>query len=391
MRAWIERVTPAGPPIRLPDGSGVLVFGSSPKATLVFDGQGISARHCELTFEAGFWRVRDLGSEGGTRVNGHEVRTRALFSGDVLTFGADTSLRFQTDLPREDPGLVAAIAQNPQLEAPWLVYADLLQEQGDPLGERMLRAQAGGKLDHQPWMGALWDPLVQGALEVDWHLGFIRRAVLRTVAGHLPVDWRDTLAGLFNLRVGRFVRELIVDLPRLDQLPLEQLPTAIEQAQRWLLAQPSAPRSLQAFSLGYHLAHGGRHEVPVLPALAQHLPRLQGAAVYTTGPTGRLRTLSQSDGVHLVGLHEGVRALAGVVRLRREGPSQLHLESPPGIPFFADGNPCYFTTEDGRAQLVAGRLRGEVRVNQRVESLFYLLPGDLIDVQAAAKFRFEVA
>jgi hypothetical protein len=36
-------------------------------------------------------------------------------------------------------------------------------------------------------------------------------------------------------------------------------------------------------------------------------------------------------------------------------------------------------------------MRGEVRVNQRIDSLYELLPGDVIDVQAAARFRFEVA
>jgi hypothetical protein len=57
----------------------------------------------------------------------------------------------------------------------------------------------------------------------------------------------------------------------------------------------------------------------------------------------------------------------------------------------ADGNPCFFSSNEARVQLVAGRMRGEVRVNQRIDSLYELLPGDVIDVQAAARFRFEVA
>ncbi len=390
MRAWLERVTPLGPPIELPDGSGVLVFGRSPKATLVFDDEGVSARHCELTFEGGFWRVRDLGSEGGTRINGHPVTSRALFAGDVLSFGTRTSLRFDTDLPKEDPGLMAALAMDPDREEPWLVYADLLQEHGDPLGDRMLHARAGGKLDHQPWMGPLWAPLVQGALEIDWHLGFVRRAALRAVAGRLPIDWRDAVASLFNLRVGRFVRELVIDVPRLDRVPLERLPEAITFAQRWLADQPSTPRSLRALHLGYHLASSAPSEVPVLEALASRVPPLKGQGVYATGTAGRLRALSQTNGMQIVGLEQGLRTLSGVVRLRRDGRTHLHLESPPGIPFFADGNPCYFAIEESRVELVTGRMRGEVRVNHRVESLFHLLPGDIIEVQAAAKFRFEV-
>jgi uncharacterized protein (TIGR02996 family) len=392
VRAWLERVVPSGPPITLPDGSGVLVFGSSSKATLVFDDEGVAARHCELTFEEGFWRVRDLGTEGGTRVNGHQVRSMALFAGDLLSFGRHTSLRFDTDLPKDDPALIAAIARDPELEAPWLVYADQLQEHGDPLGDRMLRARSSGKLDHQPWMGPLWEPLVQGALEIDWHLGFIRRAVVRTVAGRLPIDWRETLATLFALRVGRFIRELAVDVPRLDEVPLPRIPESLDAAQRWLLAQPSTPSSLRALQLGYHLTGSAtRGELQVLDELALRLPRLSGTSVYATGTAGRLRALSLADGMRLFGLDGDERDLVGVVRLRREGRANLHLESPPGIPFFADGNPCYFATDDGRVELVAGRMRGEVRVNKRVESLFHLLPGDLVEVQAAATFRFEVA
>lgn len=367
----------------------MLVFGSSSKATLVFDGPGISARHCELSFDDGFWRVRDLGSPGGTRVNGLAVRVRALLPGDVVSFGADVSLRFETDLPRDDAALVAAITADPAREEPWMVYADQLQEHGDPLGERMLRAQSGSRLDHQPWLGPLWEPLVQGALEIDWHLGFVRRATLRTVAGRLPIDWRESLVTLFGLRIGRFVQALVIDLPRLEQVAPDALAQAVTAAQQWLLAQPSTPASLTSLQLGYHLA-ANPTAWPVLPALARRLPRLSGSTSYVIGTAAHLRVVSQASGVRLVGVEAGLRPIAGVVRLRREGPRLLHLESPPGIPFFADGNPCYFTQDDGRVELVAGRLRGEVRVNQRVESLFHLLPEDVLEVQAGATFRFEV-
>ena len=94
-------------------------------------------------------------------------------------------------------------------------------------------------------------------------------------------------------------------------------------------------------------------------------------------------------GVVLNGIEEN-RVLAGVTRMRRGQRNQLVLESPPGIPFMADGNPCYLSFTEGRAQLIAGRMRGEVRVNNRIDSLFSLLPDDVIDVQAGAKFRVEL-
>jgi uncharacterized protein (TIGR02996 family) len=382
-------VQPPGEPIRLPDGSGLLVFGRSARCTIVFDDARVSQRHCELAWESGFWRLRDLGSDHGTWVNDFALNgVRALFAGDVVRFG-DVLLRFEDDLPKDDPALLAAISRDPEAVEPWLVYADQLEERGDPLGERIARSRTGGRVDHQPWVGHLWEHLVSGALEIDWHLGFARRVTLRTAAGRLPLDWRAACAGLFNLRIGRFVRDLVVDVPRLDQVPPGGVPEALVAAQRWLAAQPSTPSTLRSLLLGYHV--GAAPPVQVLDELVERAPRLRGALVYLRAAAARLRMISHHDGVQVTGLTDGVRLLSGVVRVRRGARTHLHLESPPGIPFLADGNPCYFAANEARTRLIAGRMRGEVRVNQRIDALYELLPGDLIDVQGTARFRFEVA
>jgi uncharacterized protein (TIGR02996 family) len=395
MKAWLTRGSTAaastGERIELPDGSGLMTFGRSPKCTLVFDEPKVSARHCEVAWDGGFWRVRDLGSEVGTTVNGLALTgSRALFSGDVIGFGG-VWLTYQTDLPAEDPALIEAIAANPEAEEPWLVYGDQLQEHGDPLGERIARARAGGRLDHQPWLGPLWELFVTGGLELDWHLGFARRATIRSVAGRLSPDWRATAATLFNLRVGKFVREVVIDLPRLEPGSSAELPASIAEAQRWFATLPSTPESLGALSLGYHLAPRAGTPVFALELLEQRLPRLKGTTVYTRATSARLRTLTVHDGTRLVGI-DGVKPLThDVLRVRRGLKNHLHLEAPPGLPLLGEGNPCFFAMNEGRFTLVAGRMRGELRVNQRVDSHYELLPGDLIEVQAAAKFRFEVA
>ncbi len=394
MKAWLTRrssSTGAGERIELPDGSGLLLFDRSPKCTLVFDEPKVSARHCEVAWDGGFWRVRDLGSEVGTTVNGLALGgSRALFSGDVVGFGG-VELIFHTDLPAEDPALIEAIAANPDAEEPWLVYGDQLQEHGDPLGERIARARSGGRLDHQPWLGPLWDLFVTGGLEVDWHLGFARRATLRPVAGRLSPDWRATAATLFNLRVGKFVREMVIDLPRLEAGSSADLPASIAEAQRWFATLPSVPESLSALSLGYHLAPRAGTPVTAIELLEHRLPRLGGASVYTRATSARLKTLSVQAGTRLVGI-DGTKPLTqDVLRVRRGLKNHLHLEAPPGLPLLGEGNPCFFAMNEGRFMLVAGRMRGELRVNQRVDSHYELLPGDVIEVQAAAKFRFEVA
>jgi uncharacterized protein (TIGR02996 family) len=391
VKAWLERVEPAGDAIVLPEGSGTLVLGRSSKATIVFDDVSLSARHCEIAWESGFWRVRDLGSEAGTKVNGLGLGTvRALFPGDVVQLGA-VRLRFQNDAPPDDERLLEAIADQPEDLAPWLVYADQLQEQGDPLGERIVRAQAGERLDHLPWLGPLWEAFVSGALEVDWHLGFVRSATLRTVAGRLPIDWQAAVTDLFNLRVGRFVRELTIDVPRLLAGATGRIPEAIIETQRFLASLPALPQTLERLSLGYQVGHPGAASIPVVDELLRRAPRLGGTVVYRRAGQTRLTLLWQGDGTRLSGISDGRRNLAGVLRLRKGLKGQLHLESPPGIPFLADGNPCYVSFNEGRVQLIAGRMKGEVRVNRRVDALYELLPGDVVELQGLARFRFEVA
>lgn len=389
MRAWLERAAPAGDAITLPEGSGALVFGRSPRCTLVFDDPQVSQRHCEVWWEAGFWRVRDLGSDAGTRVNGVPVRqARALFPGDELAFGG-VRLRYGSDLPGDDPTLLAELSAAPDDEAAWLVYADQLQELGDPLGERITRARAGGRLDHLPWLGPLWDAFVSGELEIEWQWGFIRRATVRVVAGRLPVDWRAVVSLLLSLRVGRLLRALTIDLPRLDGLTTFRIPEAVIEAQRFLSTLPSLPPTLERVAFGYHVAQPSFGPLTVTEELATRAPRLRGTAIYQRVSGVRLRAVHLAEGLRLSGL-DGSRVLTGVTRLRRGQRGQLFIESPPGIPFMADGNPCYFAFHDGRAQLVAGRMRGEVRVNNRIDSTYELLPDDVIDVQGAARFRLEV-
>lgn len=389
MRAWLERETPPGDDISLPDGSGTIVFGRSPRCTYVMDDRLLSNQHCEVAFTNGFWRVRDLGTTVGTRVNGAAISgSRALFPGDLVQFG-ETVLRYASDAPVSEPATLEAIIQSPDDPTSWLVYADELQERGDPLGERIARAHAGQRLEHMTWLASLWDSFVAGEIEIDWHFGFIRRATLRTAAGRMQVNWREQLATLLNLRIGKFVRALTIDLPRVQGLTLLHLPEELVKAQQYLAALPALPASLERVSLGYHVAQPAGGDIDVSSELMLRVPRLRGTTVYQRANAVRLRVVNVSPGVKLSGI-EGSRVLTGGTRLRRGERGTLFLEAAPGIPFLADGNPCYFSFNQGRAQLYCGRMRGEVRVNNRIDSLFELMPDDIIDVQGAARFRLEL-
>ena len=45
----------------------------------------VSSHHCELEFINGFWRIQDLGSSNGIKVNGERHESKWLMPGDVLT------------------------------------------------------------------------------------------------------------------------------------------------------------------------------------------------------------------------------------------------------------------------------------------------------------------
>ena len=45
----------------------------------------VSSHHCEVELLNGYWRVRDLGSRNGVKVNGIRCDTKWLMPGDVLS------------------------------------------------------------------------------------------------------------------------------------------------------------------------------------------------------------------------------------------------------------------------------------------------------------------
>lgn len=400
MKAWLERVHPPGEPLELPDlpvaeaaspgkPLAALVLGRGHKATVVFDDPLIGSRHCELSYDGTFWRVRDLGTDNGTSVNGAPIRwPRALFRGDELQLGT-TRLRFGAEAPVEEPRLVEAIARDPDDEAAWLVWADWLLDHGDPRGERIAQARGKGRLDHLGWLGPLGDAFISGGLEIDWHLGFVRRAVLRKVPAADELDWRFAVSTLLQLPLSRFARELTVDVPRFTRAPRARARADVVEALGYVAALPAIPSTLERLTLGC-LVGERAPAVPVPEALAARAPRLRGTGVFASARTASLRLLSTVGQVRFDGLREGVRALTDIARLRRGTPTRVHLETPPGLTFIADGNPCFFRPEAAGWQLIAGRLRGEVRVNNRVDGVYELLPGDVIELTGAGRLRFEV-
>ncbi len=73
----------AGDPIPLLKKN--LLIGRRESCDIVLRFGNISAHHCEMTLESGYWFVKDLNSQNGTRVNGYRVTKRRLDPNDVLS------------------------------------------------------------------------------------------------------------------------------------------------------------------------------------------------------------------------------------------------------------------------------------------------------------------
>jgi adenylate cyclase len=64
-----------------------LMIGRRESCDVVLRFGNVSAHHCEMTLESGYWFVKDLNSRNGTRVNGYRITKRRIDPGDTLHVG----------------------------------------------------------------------------------------------------------------------------------------------------------------------------------------------------------------------------------------------------------------------------------------------------------------
>ncbi len=62
-----------------------LLVGRRESCDVVLRFGNVSAHHCELTLEGGYWFVKDLNSRNGTRINGYRVTKKRMDPGDTLS------------------------------------------------------------------------------------------------------------------------------------------------------------------------------------------------------------------------------------------------------------------------------------------------------------------
>ena len=62
-----------------------LLVGRRESCDIVLRFSNVSAHHCQMTVNAGYWQVRDLQSRNGVKVNGVRVTDRRMLPGDILS------------------------------------------------------------------------------------------------------------------------------------------------------------------------------------------------------------------------------------------------------------------------------------------------------------------
>ncbi len=77
----------------------VLTIGRRDSCDICMRYPDISSVHAQLTFQEGYWRIRDLNSTNGIKVNGARVLEKLLHPNDELSIGRRRKYRIEYELP----------------------------------------------------------------------------------------------------------------------------------------------------------------------------------------------------------------------------------------------------------------------------------------------------
>lgn len=227
----------------------------------------IARKHLLLEFGAlGRWWLDDMGSANGTWVNRtHYSGTRRLLEpNDIIRFDGhghgDIVFRYGVEgwAPKDEP-LRALIDEAPNDAARWEVWADFLEEQGDPLSQRIR--------GFGPSPGDLGVGAGHG-----WEHGFIARGVLQR-GGRVLASLQTELLVLLGNPFSRWMRSLHVDVVsyQTDTNPEEE-DEALEVLQ---VLERERPAALCVLTLNLSGATPRRRLREQFFTLKQALPKLQ--------------------------------------------------------------------------------------------------------------------
>jgi uncharacterized protein (TIGR02996 family) len=381
MSAWLKRLdlTALTAERWLLPRSGLVRIGRDSDATFRLPA-GADLPACDLVAHGSRWLFNSRDPSSPAKLGSKLVTSlTALESGDVIDLG-DTLLVFNPREEDRNDKLEEAIVADPDDPGPWGVYADWLLERGDPLGERIVN----GSNESAAWLEGLAHEAATGQLELVWAHGFVQKAVLRAVPGQRPQPWTRMVAQLLSLRVCRFLRELVVDLPALSQLSGDDLYVLFSHPAFERLPWPA---TLDRLSFGYHEARPGERE-----HLAWAEKRLRVRLPWLTGPIFLSAKTASAEMIQSQGVVSSSRvALGDCSYLVRDGQRFFFQNSEP----LAGG----LRTLIARFEKSRGRWRLTLAQNEShgvtangfpITDTWDLLPGDEIKVLPGLKLRFTV-
>ncbi len=117
---YLEIQTPDGRK-QVPVADKPMSIGRHPENAVVISDPVSSRRHCVIERVSSGWRVRDLGSSNGTRLNGLVVQTSRLLPGDIVSIG-------QTRIVLVVPSQTAAKDARPAKGGNGVVEAEVLDD-----------------------------------------------------------------------------------------------------------------------------------------------------------------------------------------------------------------------------------------------------------------------
>jgi adenylate cyclase len=80
-REKLGELVPVGGGDPIPLTHEVMTIGRRESCDICLKFQNVSGTHCELTFQDGYWRIKDLGSTNGVKVNGERTPGKPLRPG----------------------------------------------------------------------------------------------------------------------------------------------------------------------------------------------------------------------------------------------------------------------------------------------------------------------
>ncbi len=84
-REVLGELVPVGGGDPIPLTREVMIIGRRESCDICLKFQNVSGTHCELTYQDGYWRVKDLGSTNGVKVNGERTPGKPLRPGDEVS------------------------------------------------------------------------------------------------------------------------------------------------------------------------------------------------------------------------------------------------------------------------------------------------------------------